>query len=106
MRRASRIDVNQPEVVLALRKLGCSVEPIHMLGRGIPDLLVGHRGTNLLCELKDGKKPPSARRLTDDEEEWHQLWRGQVSIINSVDEAIEMIARHGNWILPPHRSVP
>jgi hypothetical protein len=32
-----------------------------MVGRGVPDLLVGWRGTNLLLEVKDGNKPQSAR---------------------------------------------
>ncbi len=106
MRRASKVDDNQPDIVAALRKRGCSVQPIHMIGRGVPDILIGHRGTNLLAEIKDGRKPPSARRLTDDEEIWHRDWRGQIAIINSIDEAMDMIARHGNWVLPPHRIIP
>ena len=64
MRRAARADSNQAEIVDALRKVGASVQPIHTVGGGVPDLLVGFRGQNYLFEVKDGEKAPSDRRLT------------------------------------------
>ena len=88
MRRAARVDANQSEVVAALREIGATVEPIHMIGRGVPDLLVGYCGRNLLLEVKDGDKPPSARKLTPDEREWHDNWRGEVMVVNSATEAV------------------
>jgi hypothetical protein len=88
MRRAARVDSNQSEIVAALRAVGVSVQPLHTVGKGCPDLLCGVRGTNLLLEIKDGNKPPSARKLTPDEAAWHESWRGQVAIVESVDEAI------------------
>jgi len=88
MRRAARVDANQREIVAALRAVGVSVQPLHTVGKGCPDLLCGVRGTNLLLEIKDGNKPPSARKLTPDEAAWHESWRGQVAIVESVDEAI------------------
>ena len=88
MRRAARVDANQSKVVAALREIGATVETIHMLGRGVPDLLVGYCGRNLLLEVKDGDKPPSARKLTTDEQEWHSNWRGDVMVVNSADEAV------------------
>jgi len=88
MRRAARVDANQSEIVAALRAVGVSVQPLHTVGKGCPDLLCGVRGTNLLLEIKDGNKPPSARKLTSDEAAWHESWRGQVAIVESVDEAI------------------
>lgn len=91
MRRAANIDSNQPAIVAALRAVGASVEPIHMLGRGVPDLLVGFRSATFLLELKDGSKPPSKRKLTPDEQAWHDAWRGHVAVVESVDQALAAI---------------
>lgn len=91
MRRAARIDENQREIVAALRAAGATVEPLHFVGRGFPDILVGYCGRNYLIEIKDGRKPPSRRRLTPDEQAWHERWRGQVAVAESVDDALEII---------------
>jgi hypothetical protein len=91
VRRIARVDANQSAVVAALRQIGASVEPIHMLGRGVPDLLVGYMGSNLLLEVKDGDKPPSARKLTSDERAWHDAWNGTIKIVNSPDEAVDFV---------------
>ena len=91
MRRAARIDANQAEITEALRKAGASVQPLHMVGRGCPDLLVGVGNINLLFEVKDGEKPPSKQQLTEDERKWAEKWKGQVAVIRSVDEALEAI---------------
>ena len=87
-----RVDANHAAIVKALRAIGCSVQPLDN-GKGVPDLLVGYRGRNDLFEVKDGDKPPSARRLTADEQRWHAQWRGQVCIVCSVDEAIKAVLR-------------
>ena len=70
MRRAARIDRNQPDIIKALRYAGATVQPTHTLGKGCPDLLVGFRGENFLLEIKDGRKSPSHRKLTNDETTW------------------------------------
>lgn len=90
-RYAAKIDANQPEIVSALRKAGCFVQPLHTVGGGVPDLLVGRAGVNHLLEIKDGSKPPSARRLTPDQVEWHALYRGTVHIVTSIDEALKAV---------------
>ncbi len=87
MRRAANVDVGQSAVVKYLRSLGMSVQPIHTLGKGVPDLLVGWRGQNFLLELKDGTKPSSAQKLTTAEDKWHKAWGGQVAITNSPEAA-------------------
>ncbi|WP_372570382.1 hypothetical protein [Ruegeria jejuensis] len=91
MRRAAKVDDNQPEIVKALRKAGATVTPTHAAGDGFPDLAVGYRGFNYFLEVKDGNKPPSARKLTKDQVEWHDKWRGQVAVVKSVDEALEVL---------------
>lgn len=97
--RASKTDANQTEIVEALRQIGCSVQLLHMVGKGCPDLLVGTMDNslgitvNLLLEVKDGSKPPSARKLTPDQVKWHDGWRGQVTVVCSVDEAIQAVTK-------------
>lgn len=90
-RRAAKVDQNQAEVVEALRKAGASVMHLHAVGMGCPDLLIGFRGVNLLLEIKDGKKPPSARKLTEMQEVWHVIWEGQACVVNSAEEALAVL---------------
>lgn len=95
MRRAARVDANQAEIVAALRSAGASVYPTHALGKGFPDIVVGFRGVNYLMEIKDGSKPPSKRQLTPDEAEFHAAWAGTVHIVESVDDALDVIFGKG-----------
>lgn len=89
MRRAAKIDRNQPEVVKALEKCGAIVQSLADVGNGVPDLLIAHRGRLLLLEVKDGSKPPSARRLTPDQQDWHDKWRGPyLMVVVDVESAI------------------
>lgn len=91
MRRAAKVDANQSDIVSAARKMGCTVQPLHTVGSGCPDLLVGINGANYLWEVKDGSRPPSERKLTPDQIKWHENWRGHVIVIKSVDEAIQAV---------------
>ena len=91
MRRAAKVDANQREVVAALRGAGASVQLLHAVGEGCPDLLVGYKGLNMLLEVKDGSKPPSAQKLTPQQEIWHRDWRGQRVVVNSPEAALAAI---------------
>lgn len=91
MRRAAKTDANQSEIVAALRKIGASVQPLHAVGQGCADILVGWRGMNTLLEIKDSAKPPSARKLTPDQVKWHEEWRGQVAVVSTIEEAIQAV---------------
>ena len=56
--------------------------------------LLGSGGHTLLLEVKDGRKPPSARQLTPAEQKFHARWPGDnLHIVNSVDEALELLKR-------------
>jgi hypothetical protein len=92
MRKTARVDANQAAIVEALRAIGASVQSLAMVGRGVPDLLVGFRSQNWLIEVKDGAKPQSARRLTADEVAWHDGWRGQVATVASIEDALELVS--------------
>lgn len=85
------MDANQSRIVAALRAVGATVQPLHMVGAGVPDLLVGYHGVNYLLEVKDGEQPPSARKLTAEQVEWHAAWRGNVAVVCNIEEAITII---------------
>lgn len=84
-----KIDDNQPEIVAAFRQLGYSVQSTATIGKGFPDLVIGKHGHNHLVEVKDSKKPPSARKLTPDEEKFWESWGGSIHLIESLADVIE-----------------
>lgn len=94
MRRAARVDANQAEIVKALRDAGCSVKDTSAVGGGFPDLVVcaptyPHR--HYLLEVKDGKKPPSERRLTPDQQRFHGEWKGAIYVVTTPAEALDAV---------------
>jgi hypothetical protein len=86
-----RVDQNQPVIVQALRAVGATVQPLHTVKHGCPDLLVGYRGANFVLEVKNPAQRPSDRKLTPDEKAWHEAWRGQKAVIETIDEALKII---------------
>jgi hypothetical protein len=89
MRRAARTDTNQAAIVEALRKVGATVTPTHMVGGGFPDITVGFRGRTVLFEIKSGER----WKLTDDEFDWHERWTGEAHIVTTPEEAVAVLAR-------------
>lgn len=93
MRYANRIDENQGDIVKALRKAGAYVRIISQ-GDGIPDLLVAYKGFTILMEVKDGNKPPSARKLTEAEQKFFDEWTGgMLVVVNSVEESVATLQK-------------
>lgn len=85
-RRAAKRDGNEQEIIDTLRKAGATVTQLS--DSGLPDLLVGYLGVNLLMEVKTPKGS-----LSDDQEKWHAAWRGEVLVVRSVDEALEALRK-------------
>lgn len=84
---ARKRDTNEPEIIAALEAVGATVYPMDK-----PlDLLVGFRGVNYLLEVKNGAQPPSWQRITDDQREFLDGWKGQAIVVNSVDTALAAI---------------
>jgi hypothetical protein len=94
MRRAANLDSNHHAVVLALRAIGATVQSLASVHGGVPDLLVGYHGRNVLLEVKDGQKRPSARALTIEEARWHSEWGGQLATVYSPEEAQRVVIEH------------
>lgn len=99
MRRAARVDANSEQVVSALRAAGAYVRIITQ-GDGLPDLLVGYTNPvsgnkySMLLEVKDGRKPPSERKLTPAEEKFFKEWTGgMLAVVNSVEDALDILKR-------------
>lgn len=88
--RAARIDSNQNVIVAALRAIGCSVAITSGIGKGFPDLVVARAGKNYLIEIKDPSKPKADRQLTPAQVKFHSEWRGQIAVVETIDEAIKI----------------
>ena len=88
MRLVARVDANQNEIVAGLRSIGVSVQHIHMIGHGVPDLLCGFRGQTFLFEVKTAKG-----KLTPDEDAWLGEWRGHAAIVRTIEDAIAELER-------------
>jgi Holliday junction resolvase len=92
MRKAAKVDANQDQIVLALRTMGATVQSLAAVGRGVPDLLVGYKGKTILMEVKDGRKTPSQRRLTEDQLKWHGTWNGgTLAVVDGVEAALRVL---------------
>lgn len=85
-RTAAKVDANQKEIVAALRRIGATVQCLHMVGHGCPDLLVGWHGENILMEVK-----MTGGDMTPDELKWHAAWQGEVNVVRSIQDALECL---------------
>lgn len=74
-------DGNHSDIRDAFRARGFSWRDTHMIGKGFPDGVAGMYGQNLLVEIKDPSKPPSSRKLTPDEQAFHNEWQGAVVVV-------------------------
>lgn len=92
MRKYGKIDANQTEVVAALRSAGATVQSLAAVGGGVPDLLVGYKNHTILMEVKDGQKPPSQRKLTEDQLAWHGAWTGgTLCVVDGPEAALRVL---------------
>jgi hypothetical protein len=88
MAYAKKVDKNQALVVKALRDYGAHVFLLHMVGGGIPDLMVCYEEQTILIEVKDG----ADKKLTPQQITLFAGWKGgPLHRVNSVQEAIEVL---------------
>lgn len=88
-RRKAKVDLNQAEIVLALRKVGAVVKHVHQL-KNLFDVLVFHRGQTYCVEIKSSKKS----KLTEGELECKQELESvgvAYWIVYSVEDAMKML---------------
>ena len=84
IRRAARVDLNQAEIVSALRAAGAYVWII-----SLPvDILVGYKNQTYLVEIKSSSK----KRFTKLQEDFFANWPGSSLVrIDSHEAALKMI---------------
>lgn len=84
IRRAARVDLNQAEIVSALRAAGAYVWII-----SLPvDILVGYKNQTYLVEIKSSSK----KRFTKLQEDFFANWPGSSLVrIDSPEAALKMI---------------
>lgn len=90
MKYKAKADDNQPEIVNHFRNLGFSVAHTYTVGKGMVDIVVAKNGVNVLVEIKDGAKPPSARKLTLDEQKFHDEWKGLIRVVETFDDVVAL----------------
>jgi hypothetical protein len=88
-RRAAKVDANQPQIVEAFRRMGCSVLIISQLKKCC-DLIVS-RGKTAAIEVKDGSLPKSKRQLTEGEMDFMHSWKGLYFIVESLDDVVRVV---------------
>ena len=85
---AKKVDKNQASVVKALRDYGADVFLLHMVGGGIPDLMVCYDDHTILMEVKDGLD----KKLTPQQITLFAGWQGgPLHRVNSCEEAINVL---------------
>lgn len=90
-----RIDKGQPAIIKALEEAGATVCDLSEAGQGVPDILIGFRGMNILAEIKQEKAKGTHKILTELNEsqvEWHGKWKGQVAVVRTPEEAIALLS--------------
>lgn len=84
MRRKARTDANHAEILRAALALGFDVWDCHALP-GPFDAVLGRHGVNIGIEIKTEK----GRETKVQREKWAQ-WRGQRSIVRSIDDLLKL----------------
>lgn len=83
-RRDDRRDTNERSIIQYLERVGCSVKQISQ--SGVPDLLVGFLGYNILMEVK-----ANSGTLTSAQETFFAKWIGQKAIVKSRTDARKVL---------------
>lgn len=77
-------DANEPDIFDALRGHGFTVCPLDKPC----DAVVGYQGRSYLVEVKMPKG-----KLTGPQEQFLEMWRGDFTILRSIDEATEFASK-------------
>jgi hypothetical protein len=82
-------DHNQSIIVAALRAAGATVTILANCGLpGVPDLLIGYGGHNLLMEIKNRS---GRNRLSPVQVDWAKRWAGQVTVVYDEQDALSVL---------------
>lgn len=85
-----RKDENHQEIVAYCRGLGFSVLDVAAL-KNCCDIIISKDEYTVAIEIKDGKKPPSKRRLTEGEEKFRKEWKGAYRLVTCVEDIDNLV---------------
>ena len=86
--RAKRVDVNQKDIVNALKMFGATVVDLSSVGKGCPDLLMGFNNKTYLIEVKRDSKA----KFTPQQLQFNELWRGGLVVrVETVQDALALL---------------
>ena len=92
--RAKRRDANHRSVADGIRAAGWCFLDLADHGDGVPDGIASRANDNrpgyttALIEIKDGSKPPSARKLTPKEQAVRDAWQGHYIVATSIEQVL------------------
>lgn len=93
--RARRKDANHVPVADHIASLGWIVLDLAQYGAPV-DLAVSKGNKCALVEIKDGAKPPSKRKLTEDGQALRDRWESPYLIVTSPEDAEQQLAQLEN----------
>lgn len=102
MFRNAKKDDNHNEVVLLFNKLGWVDLDISQLKRACDVFICKPCGKFLVTiavEIKDGKKPPSQRKLTTGEQEFKDRWRGYYEKVETLEDVVAVNKKYMSLII-------
>jgi hypothetical protein len=94
---AKKKDDNHNEIETEFKRLGCGVKDVHDLPNFV-DIIICYKGQTVMVEIKDGAKPPSARKLTSGEKRFSDEWiakGGKWACIETIEQANELVKSIG-----------
>tara|TARA_Y100000310_G_C20699475_1_gene828378 strand:- start:5904 stop:6212 length:309 start_codon:yes stop_codon:yes gene_type:complete len=85
----SKTDDNHKEIVKMFRDCGWVVLDVHTL-KDCCDIFISRAFQTIAVEIKDGKKKPSARKLTPGELKFRQNWLGHYRLVESIEDVMDI----------------
>jgi hypothetical protein len=88
----AKTDKNSSALLKSIRQIpNVSICDLSGAGGGVPDVMLGYQGANLLIEIKRPDVAPSQSKLNDLQVEWHDSWLGQVAVVRTLDDILEVM---------------
>ena len=85
-------DQNHSALLKQIRMIpNISICDLSGAGGGVPDIMLGYQGRNVLIEIKRPDCAPSASKLNDKQVDWHSEWKGQCCVVRTLDHVLEVL---------------
>ncbi len=91
--RAGRNDENHTLILQTVIDEGASAVSTSTIGNGFGDIIAAINWHTFMFEVKNPNAPPSKRRLTPAEKEFHRTWKGRIHLVETPEDA-RIVVRH------------